>query len=133
VPRAFDRVHRTRQTPILAIAFTTVLAMLLASLGDLSDLAGTTTTLLLFVFIAVNIAVLVLRRDRVEHRHFTAPSVIPVVSVAIIVFLLIRRAADNPEYFLYAGALVLFGVLLWAVNRVASGGAGTIEPAQLEG
>jgi APA family basic amino acid/polyamine antiporter len=133
VPRAFDRVHRTRHTPIVAIAFTTVLAMLLASLGDLSDLAGTTTTLLLFVFIAVNVAVLVLRRDRVAHRHFTAPSVVPVVAVVIILFLLIRRADDNPEYFLYAGALVLFGILLWAVNRVATGGGGTIEPTQLKG
>jgi amino acid transporter len=85
------------------------------------------------VFIAVNVAVLVLRRDRVAHRHFTAPSVVPVVAVVIILFLLIRRADDNPEYFLYAGALVLFGILLWAVNRVATGGGGTIEPTQLKG
>jgi amino acid transporter len=133
VPGIFSRVHPTRMTPIAAIAFTTVLAMLLASLGDLSDLAGTTTTLLLFVFIAVNIAVLVLRRDRVGHRHFIAPSVIPVAAVVIIVFLLIRRADDNPEYFAYAGALVLFGVVLWAINRLVSGPEDVIDPRQLGG
>ncbi|MDA0183065.1 APC family permease [Solirubrobacter phytolaccae] len=120
VPRIFDRVHSGRHTPIAAIIFTTGLAMLLASLGDLSDLAGTTTTLLLFVFAIVNVAVLVLRPDPGAHPHFQAPSVIPVASVVIIVFLLIRRASDNPEYFAYAGALVALGIVLWAVQRVAS-------------
>jgi amino acid transporter len=46
----------------------------LITTGDLSTLADTTVLLLLFVFTIVNIAVLVLRRERVEHEHFTAPS-----------------------------------------------------------
>jgi len=120
VPRIFDRVHSGRHTPIAAIIFTTGLAMLLASLGDLSELAGTTTTLLLFVFAIVNVAVLVLRPDPGTHPHFRAPSVIPVASVVIIVFLLARRASDNPEYFAYAGALVALGIVLWAIQRVSS-------------
>ncbi len=120
VPRIFDKVHSGRHTPIAAIIFTTGLAMLLATLGDLSDLAGTTTTLLLFVFATVNVAVLVLRPDEGKHPHFRAPSVIPVASVVIIIFLLIRRASDNPEYFAYAGGLVLFGIVLWGIQRLAS-------------
>ena len=120
VPRIFDKVHPGRHTPIAAIIFTTGLAMLLATLGDLSDLAGTTTTLLLFVFATVNVAVLVLRPDEGKHPHFRAPSVIPVASVVIIIFLLIRRASDNPEYFAYAGGLVLFGIVLWGIQRLAS-------------
>jgi amino acid transporter len=120
VPRIFDKVHSGRHTPIAAIIFTTGLAMVLASLGDLSDLAGTTTTLLLFVFATVNVAVLVLRPDPGRHPHFRAPSVIPVASVVIIVFLLIRRASDNPEYFAYAGGLVLFGIVLWGIQRLVS-------------
>jgi amino acid transporter len=133
VPKVFDRVHRTRHTPFVAIAFTTALAMLLASLGDLSDLAGTTTTLLLFVFICVNVAVLVLRRDPVEHQHFVAPSVIPVIAVVIIVFLLIRRADDNPEYFLYAGLLVLLGIVLALLTRLVTGREAEIDPNRLKG
>jgi basic amino acid/polyamine antiporter, APA family len=133
VPKVFDRVHRTRHTPVVAIVFTTALAMLLASLGDLSDLAGTTTTLLLFVFICVNVAVLVLRRDRVEHQHFVAPSVIPVIAVVIIVFLLIRRADDNPEYFLYAGLLVLLGIVLALLTRLVTGREAEIDPNRLKG
>jgi amino acid transporter len=131
VPAVFDRVHRTRHTPVMAIAFTTVLAMLLASLGDLSDLAGTTTTLLLFVFILVNAAVLVLRRDQVEHGHFVAPSIVPILAVAIILFLLVRRATDNPEYFAYAGGLVLFGIILAGATLISTGRRAEIDPEQL--
>jgi APA family basic amino acid/polyamine antiporter len=133
VPRIFDRVHTSRKTPIVAIAFTTVLAMALASLGDLSDLAGTTTTLLLFVFATVNVAVLVLRRSPVEHQHFVAPGVVPIVAIVIICFLLIRRADDNPEYFLYAGALVLLGIVLWLLNRLVTGRSAALDPEHLEG
>jgi amino acid transporter len=131
VPPIFNRVHRSRHTPIAAIIFTSGLAMVLASLGDLSDLAGTTTTLLLFVFITVNVAVLVLRRNRVDHPHFVAPSVIPVIAVAVIILLLVRRASDNPEYFAFAGALVLLGIVLWGITRLITGRAAEIDPEKL--
>ena len=133
LPAPFARVHPVRLTPWVAIIFTTALAMLLTTLGDLTDLAGTTTTLLLFVFIAVNVAVLVLRRDRVDHRHFTAPSVIPVAAIVVILALLGQRVRDNPEYFLYAGGLILLGVVLYGINRLVAGRTGTIDPTQLRG
>jgi hypothetical protein len=53
--------------------------------------------------------------------------------VAIIVFLLIRRAGDNPEYFLYAGALVLLGLVLAGLTRLSSGRESALDPEQLEG
>ncbi len=133
VPAPFSRVHPTRRTPYVAIVFTTALAMLLATVGDLSDLAGTTTTLLLLVFIAVNVAVLVLKRDRVSHAHFETPSVIPIIGTVIIAVLLIQRLANNPQYFLFAGALLLLGVAFWVANRVVAGRTGTIDPEKLRG
>ena len=42
-------------------------------------LGGTTALLLLCVFTVVNIAVLVLRKEKVEHKHFTAPTWAPVL------------------------------------------------------
>ena len=79
VPRFLSRVHRSRQTPYVAIVFTTIVVMGLITMGTvfgdaLSTLASTTVVLLLLVFITVNVSVLVLRRERVDHDHFKAPS-----------------------------------------------------------
>ena len=130
LPAPFARVHASRRTPLVAIVFTTVLAMLLISLGELDTLAATTVTLLLLVFIAVNVAVLVLRRDHVEHQHFHAPSAIPVIGVAVCLVLLTQREMQT---FLFAGGLLLLGVVLYAINRVVAGRTGTIDEGQLRG
>ena len=61
-----------------------LLAVALVLTGDLEGLGGTTALLLLCVFTVVNIAVLVLRRDRVDHRHFKAPTVIPVLGAVVL-------------------------------------------------
>ena len=130
VPGPFARVHPERLTPYIAIVFTTLLAMALIVLGDLSDLAATTVTLLLLVFIAVNVAVLVLRKDRVDHAHFVAPTWIPFVGIAVCLGLLTQREG---KIFAYAGGLLLIGLLFWVVNRVVGDRTGTIDPTQLRG
>lgn len=56
---------------------TTALAMVLTLTGGLATLAQTVVLLLLFVSISTNLAVLVLRKDRVEHDHFQVPVVLP--------------------------------------------------------
>ena len=117
VPRAFGRVHPSRRTPYVAIAFTAALALVLVTLGDLESLADTTVLLLLFVFICVNVAVLVLRRDPVEHEHFHAPSAIPVIGAAACTALIVQKAVTETETFLYAGGLIVLGIVLWLINR----------------
>ncbi|CAN5587970.1 APC family permease [soil metagenome] len=113
VPGFFSRVLQGRRTPITAIVFTTVLGLILVSTGDLGTLADTTVLLLLLAFTAVNISVLVLRRDPVEHDHFRAPIVAPVIAGVGAVVLI----ADNEaEIFLRAGLLLALGVVLWFVS-----------------
>ncbi len=81
LPRVLGLVHPTRRTPWVAILFTTALAFgLISFVGEIPELGGTTALLLLGVSTIVNIAVLVLRRDAVDHSHFRAPTVLPVVS-----------------------------------------------------
>ena len=80
VPSFFGRVLQGRRTPITAIVFTTVLGLILVSTGDLGDLADTTVLLLLVAFTMVNISVLVLRKDKVDHDHFHAPVIAPVLA-----------------------------------------------------
>jgi hypothetical protein len=79
LPRFLGKVHRTRRTPWTGILFTTAIAFGLIWFADLTALGGTTALLLLCVVTIVNIAVLVLRRDRVEHEHFHAPTAIPII------------------------------------------------------
>ena len=111
---AFARVDPTRRTPIVAIIFTTALALaLLVASGDFVDLAGTTTLLLLAVFALVNATVLVLRRDRVRHSHFRAPSAIPILgSIAALVLLSQQDAGD----WIRATVLIAIGLVLYALN-----------------
>ena len=91
VPEALGRVHPGRNTPYVAIVFTASLAALLVLVGDLETLADTTVLLLLFVFVCVNTAVLVLRREPVDHEHFRAPTVRAGARRARL------RRADRPE------------------------------------
>jgi basic amino acid/polyamine antiporter, APA family len=113
VASTFGRVLPNRRTPWVAIAFTTLLALVLISTGDLETLADTTVLLLLGVFAIVNVAVLVLRRDSVPHEHFRAPVVAPVLGAAISIFLLFDKEI---EIFARAGLLLLLGAVLYAIT-----------------
>ncbi len=116
MPSVFSRVHLVRRTPWVAIIFTTLIALGLISTGNLETLASTTVVLLLLVFIVVNVAVLVLRRDRVEHDHFRAPSVFPILGILVSIGLLTQQDAN---IFLRAGVLLVIGVVLYGVNFAA--------------
>ncbi|MEH3052690.1 MAG: amino acid permease [Patulibacter minatonensis] len=119
VPRALGRVHASRRTPWVAIIFTTLLAMALASTGSVSDLASTTVVLLLTVFTFVNVAVLVLRRDRVDHDHFHTVPLVAVVGAVASAGVLGYRVVDDPDQLVRAGLLLVLGVVLWIVNAGA--------------
>ena len=133
VGRLFSRVLPERRTPIVAIVFTTLIAVVLISTGDLATLADTTVLLLLFVFTIVNIAVLTLRRENVEHEHFTAPSVFPVIGAMVSVALIVDTALDDLSTFARAGGLVALGALLWLVNRLVEGPHDEVEAERLRG
>jgi amino acid transporter len=121
VPAVFARVLPAWRTPIVAIVFTAGLCALLIVIGDLSTLADSTVTLLLSVFILVNISVLVLRRDKVTRDHFRAPSFLPVIGAIVCVVLLTRQEAET---FAFAGGLMLLGVVLYVISRRFTGPTG---------
>jgi amino acid transporter len=131
VPRGMGRVHGERRTPWVAIVFVAALAMLLLSLGDLESLADTTVLLLLLVFVCVNAAVLVLRRDPVGHDHWRAPTVLPLLGAAACLGLIVQKAFEDAVIFAYAGGLLALGVALWALNRALAGPAEPIDPDRL--
>jgi amino acid transporter len=117
LPAGLGAVHRTRRTPYIAIAFTTLLAvMLITFVGEIPALGGTTALLLLGVFTVVNVAVLVLRKDRVEHAHFRAPTVVPVLGAVTCAFLVGPWTGRDPAQYRIAGVLIAIGVALWVVT-----------------
>jgi amino acid transporter len=118
LPAVLGRTLPKRQTPWVAIVVTTLVAMALTLVGDLSLLASTVVLLLLFVFIAVNISVLVLRRQPVEHQHFRVWTAVPVLGVASCVLLLTQQ--DGPVWIAGGIALVVGVVLYFAAKLVPS-------------
>ena len=124
LPPVLARVHPTRRTPWAAILFTTLVAFGVITLVSLRPdaavvalLGGTTSLLLLAVFVVVNLAVLVLRRDRVGTEHFRAGRVLPAVGAVMCLYLVLPWSSGRPgaQYEL-AGVLLLVGVALWAVT-----------------
>ena len=79
-------------------------------------MGGTIALLLLAVFTVVNIAVLVLRREKVDHRHFRTSPVLPVVAALCCVLLLGPWTGRDPVQYTIAAALLSIGVLLWGAT-----------------
>jgi amino acid transporter len=136
LPKILGRVHRTRRTPWVGIIFTTVIAFGLIWFADLSALGGTTSLLLLCVFTVVNIAVLVLRKDPVEHKHFKAPTVIPIIGAVVCAFLASPLSGRAAADYRVAGVLLVIGVILWFItflfNKYILHQDTTLDPAKLK-
>lgn len=145
LPPFLKNVLAGRRTPWAAILFTTVLALLLTAYvsRDPSDpiavlLGGTTSLLLLAVFAVVNVAVLVLRRQPVDHEHFRTPTVLPVLGAIACLYLVlpITSGRDIAQYEI-AGVLLVIGVLLWFatfIDRRVRGYArsAVVEPEEFD-
>ncbi|MEW2110084.1 APC family permease [Streptomyces albidoflavus] len=93
-PAALTRLLPRRRTPWAAIAATTVPALSLALTGSVATLASTLVLLLLVVFLFVNTAVLVLRREEGTPGHFRVPSVLPVLGLVSCVLLATQVEAE---------------------------------------
>ena len=72
------------------------------------------------MFLSTNVAVLVLRRERVEHDHFRSPTAVPVLAVASCLVLLTQQEA---RHWALAGVLLAVGVVVHAVSGRVSRGA----------
>jgi amino acid transporter len=72
--------------------------------------------LLLFSFISTNVAVLVLRKDKVEHDHFRVWTFVPVLGVLSCILLLTQQ---EPVVWAFGGGFVVLGVVLYFVTKLA--------------
>lgn len=131
LPGFLGKVLRSRRTPWSGIVFSTILGVGLIVIvrtaldeGTIKALGGTTALLLLACFTLVNIAVVVLKKDRVEHKHFRIPSWVAIVG-AITTFALVGPWAQDPKNYAIGGALLGVGLVLylitWAYNSAVRG------------
>ncbi|WP_256105292.1 APC family permease [Streptomyces sp. ODS05-4] len=118
LPRAMGKVLPRRRTPVVGIVFVSLLAIGLVSTGEIEGLGDTTSFLLLCVFAVVNVTVLVLRKDRVDHHHFRTPTILPVLGAISALILASPLADRSSDVYIRAGVLVLLGVVLWGVNKL---------------
>ncbi|OAH10576.1 APC family permease [Streptomyces jeddahensis] len=118
LPRGMGRVLPRRRTPVVGIVFVALLAIGLVSTGEIEGLGDTTAFLLLCVFAVVNVAVLVLRRDHVEHKHFRTPTVLPVLGALTAIILASPLADRAADVYIRAGVLLAIGIGLWVVNKL---------------
>jgi len=116
IPPVFGAVHERRRTPWVAILCTTALALLLASWSGVRTLGGTTALLLLCVFALVNAAVLLLRAQKVDHSHYRAPTLCPVLGLVSCVYLASPFAGRETAQYMVAGVLLLLGIALFVLN-----------------
>jgi basic amino acid/polyamine antiporter, APA family len=132
VPRGLGLVLVGRRSPWAAIAFTTVLALVLivvvSRLAEtaVTALAGTTALLLLLVFSVVNVTVLVLRREPRPEGSFRAPNWTPIVGAIACLYLAgpWARARENWVQYQVAGGMLAVGIVLWAVTWFANRASG---------
>ncbi len=129
LPRVLGRVSTQRRAPYVGIAFSTALALaLIAFVAFRADsplvlqLSGTTSLLLLLVFAIVNIACVVLRRDRAHEGFFRSPGLTPVLAAALCLFLAGPWVDRDPLQWAIAGGLIGIGVLLWAFTWLTNRG-----------
>ncbi|MFD4194526.1 MULTISPECIES: APC family permease [Amycolatopsis] len=129
IPKVLGRVHPLRRTPWVSIVFTSLIAIVLVSTVDISVLGGTTALLLLVVFAIVNVAVLVLRREKVDHPHFRAPTIIPALAAVFCLYLVSPLSGRPARDYTIAAILLGVGILLWLVNWFAMRASGTRDRA----
>ena len=139
LPKFLASVHERTRTPWAAILFTTVLGLGLIILVSNSDseairaLGGTTALLLLGVFAFVNVAVLVLRRDKVQHEHFRIQTFFPWLGAIACIFLVTPITGRDVIQYQVAGWLLLLGVVMWGITMLVNRNQhARLDPSKME-
>ena len=119
LPSPLARIHSTRHTPHVAVGVLLIIAMALALLGNISQLAAATVILLLIVFTIVNGALVLLKfRPNETQGAFEVPFIVPALGAIVCLALLVNRVASgNWQAPAIAGGLVLAILALYAFTR----------------
>jgi amino acid transporter len=118
LPGVLGRVHAYTRTPHWAIVVVLCLAVALSLSGTLVQLAGTTSVLILLVFLTVNLSLLFLKWRRLPSKGgFTVPWPIPMAAALASGTLIVFASLESR----FAAALILLiGLVLVSVRAIAA-------------
>jgi APA family basic amino acid/polyamine antiporter len=129
LPRTLGKVSPNTRAPWVGIVFSTVLALgLIVYVAERAEsevvvnLSSVTSLLLLCVFTVVNVACLILRRDREHESRFRSPGITPAVGAILCAFLVGPWTDRDGLIYQIAGILMLIGVALWALTWLTNRG-----------
>lgn len=116
LPAFLGSVHSDRRTPYWAIVVVLLTAILLATTGTLAYLAGTTSVLLLCVFVTMNLVLIRLkRRGQLPSDSFSVPVAVPIIGA---VFCLVLLACTPGKEVISATTILLVGgAFAWNEER----------------
>jgi APA family basic amino acid/polyamine antiporter len=126
LPRSWGHVHSKLGTPIFMTVFTAVVCSALAGLLTLGEIASLANAGTLAAFIAVAVAVMVLRRrEPGRERPFRAPLAWIVAPATIMgcLYLFVSLSDATKTYFAIWMAIGVPVYLLWGAHRSALAGA----------
>ncbi|HZF74369.1 MAG TPA: APC family permease [Acetobacteraceae bacterium] len=124
LPAALGRIHPTRRTPHIAVLALLPVLVALMLAGNISQLASATVLLLLAVFVAVNIALLILQRREGEERGgFEVPFFVPAGGAIVCGALLVNRLLTGDWRAPALAAAMLGAILLIWFLRPVTGAA----------
>jgi amino acid transporter len=124
LPAVLGRIHGRRHTPHVAILTLLVLVVILALAGGdeaVKHLASATALLLLFSFMVVNSALVVLKhRPGEPPGQFEVPTLVPILGILVNATLIVSRLTSGEGGLrapMIAGAIVVAATLLYFVLR----------------
>lgn len=121
LPTAFGRLHATRATPHVAIAFSALIIIGMAVWLPIEDVAAAADIMFLLLFIQVNVAVIRLRGLRPDlDRGFRVPWVplVPILAIATMVFLAVVLFIHYPlGWVAVLGWLLVGGAVYYGYGR----------------
>lgn len=91
-------------------------------------MCGNAALLLLCVFTVVNVAVLVLRRDKVGHSHIRTSSIVTVIGALSRAFLVGPWSGRDPIQYKIAGLPLAIGIALWLMSIMVNRRVGVACP-----
>ncbi len=132
-PGLFAKIHPTRRSPHVALAFAFVVVAVLLIIGTIAGsidpdldivgrLATVTVVFLLFIYALVIFSALKLRRDPGgEADHYTASTPLLYLGILCNVILLAYVIIDDPASLLWVAGLLALGFALYLAQRFSGG------------